>query len=982
MSFQQQQYLQSNNFYHPPRHSQNLSINSLSSIIEPTTPPNHSSATNGGTFQQQQQQQGDSLQGQSSLLNQQPGLVITPATTATPASTSSATKSSSSLHGRSLSNGATGTFYGNNKLGNVSTGNKSILWDSSNKLNQNLNLPNFSIDNEVLSTPLVVPLAQPQEQQLLPGNNNGTLTSFDDKENMMNKSLISQDFPLASGVGIDKSVVVTNAPKNENEVAAATATAATGSGVSVVGTNSVTRGCTPTSSSSTPSDFAGAVAQQVRFPQKIDKEYLASINKLPLTQLKSEILKLAKDQYGCRFLQKKIDESLVPNYQVRLANFEVIFNQIYSYVYELIVDPFGNYLIQKLIVYCNESNLDLLMEILQYNLFQISINQHGTRALQKIIDSLNNSHQLGLLIKGLKPYIIELIKDLNGNHVIQKILNKYEPPDCQFIYDSIIDDLYIVATHKHGCCVLQKCLNHVTLQQLGEFSRAILKFENFKLLINDQFGNYVLQYLISINSLDINFQIFQNFVNFGISNLCNLKFSSNVVEKFLKNCYANESVNVSFSNLKFELIYIILVSDLNVLINDPYGNYVIQTMIDIMVNPQVNYQNNNIDKLSLVLPDRQDNIIFQSQQKLQIAIIEYWFQNCKIVSSFGKRIQSKINTILNNNVPSSISLNKMHRKSQMNANGEFIVNEFPQPKRQISQPLPLSYRSTSSPAGVGMVMGGTNNVNEYYPKVNLQNRNFSLPTNFYNANANANVNNCNNSGDGNNVNNNVNSNVTTNNNFNVNNNNNNNKNNMNNSVSSFQSGSVSTGPFNNNSNNNNNNSASNSLINVNGNNQGNPSFFGDYAVNKDYLTQQQQQQPQQQSVGVASYADVSHKHQSSISSINLQPAHNTMGHYTTSMAQSYTPPPMQQMPPPGAIPNFYNGVGLPPQMLGHQGPPLPPPPPSLPQQQQQSYQQRQQHQQQQNIAQPIYNNHSHNLSWSSVSSFGGGKTIYGSSNNW
>ena len=63
---------------------------------------------------------------------------------------------------RSLSNGATGSFYGNNKLGNTSTGSKSILWDSSNKLNQNLNLPNFSIDNEVLSTPLVVPNAQQQ----------------------------------------------------------------------------------------------------------------------------------------------------------------------------------------------------------------------------------------------------------------------------------------------------------------------------------------------------------------------------------------------------------------------------------------------------------------------------------------------------------------------------------------------------------------------------------------------------------------------------------------------------------------------------------------------------------------------------------------------------------------------------------------------------------------------------------------------------
>ena len=50
-----------------------------------------------------------------------------------------------------------------------------------------------------------------------------------------------------------------------------------------------------------------------------------------------------------------------------------------------------------------------------------------------------------------------------------------------------------------------------------------------------------------------------------------------------------------------------------------------------------------------------------------------------------------------------------------------------------------------------------------------------------------------------------------------------------------------------------------------------------------------------------------------------------MGHYTTSMAQSYTPPSMQQMPPPGVMPNFYNGgAGLPQQMFGHQGP-LPPP---------------------------------------------------------
>ncbi|ODV78285.1 ARM repeat-containing protein, partial [Suhomyces tanzawaensis NRRL Y-17324] len=493
---------------------------------------------------------------------------------------------------------------------------KSALWDSSNRLNHQLNLPNFNIEGPALAGPP----------------------------------------PMAAGHG-SKPEPATSAP-----VAAAAATA--------TATRSRSRPRqTSRSSSQDPSDKENQFPKELASASgrsasasslisggsktKIDKEYLASINKVPLAQLKGEILKLSKDQYGCRFLQKKIDENLVSNYLARLSNFEIIFKQIHPYLYELIIDPFGNYLIQKLINYCSEENLNLILEILQFNLFQISINQHGTRALQKIIDNLNNQYQLNLLIKGLKPYIIELIKDLNGNHVIQKILNKYQPKDCQFIYDSIIEDLYIVATHKHGCCVLQKCLNHVTLPQLEEFSKCILNFKNFQLLINDQFGNYVLQYLISINSLDINYKIFENFVKYGINNLCNLKFSSNVIEKFLKNCYNNEVCNIRFSDLKFELIYNILTSELNKLINDPYGNYVIQTLVDILVHPQVSYLEDNepgmpstllAPKLSLLLPPNYPEVHSES---LQIVIIKYWFQNCKIISSFGKRIQSKINIILN-----------------------------------------------------------------------------------------------------------------------------------------------------------------------------------------------------------------------------------------------------------------------------------------------------------------------------------------------
>lgn len=423
-------------------------------------------------------------------------------------------------------------------------------------------------------------------------------------------------------------------------------------------------------------------------PTKVDKEYLASLGKVSLLQLQSDILRLAKDQHGCRFLQKRIDPNCVTNSAQRMANFEIIFKEIFPLLHELIVDPFGNYLIQKMVDYCSQKKLNAMMDLLQFNLFLISINQHGTRALQKIIGRMNTDHQLEVLTRGLKPFIVELIKDLNGNHVIQKILNKYEPPQCQFVYDSIIEDILVVATHKHGCCVLQKCLNHVTRSQLVAFSAAILHYGTITQLLNDQFGNYVLQYLISIDSYQVDRRLFENIVAYGMTDLCSLKYSSNVIEKLLKNCYVNEPKSIEFSKLKFCLIHAILVSDLNRIINDAYGNYVVQTVLDTLINPTVYYYIELLNGECVLLPDLQvltyDNYQ-NSMESLQIQVIKRWFHNCKISSSFGKRIQLKINVILNGNTrsfnrrqhPSSkFSHCQMPRHSlhvqNMNANGEFI----------------------------------------------------------------------------------------------------------------------------------------------------------------------------------------------------------------------------------------------------------------------------------------------------------------------
>lgn len=55
--------------------------------------------------------------------------------------------------------------------------------------------------------------------------------------------------------------------------------------------------------------------------------------------------------------------------------------------------------------------------------------------------------------------MVTLIKDINGNHVIQKCLHRLSFADKQFVYDAVSDNCIEVATHRHGCCVLQRCID-------------------------------------------------------------------------------------------------------------------------------------------------------------------------------------------------------------------------------------------------------------------------------------------------------------------------------------------------------------------------------------------------------------------------------------------------------------------------------------------------------------------------------------------
>lgn len=94
-------------------------------------------------------------------------------------------------------------------------------------------------------------------------------------------------------------------------------------------------------------------------------------------------------------------------------------------------DPFGNYLCQKLLEKCVDEQRTELVKIVAPTIVNVSLNQHGTRAVQKMLEHLTLPEQVEIVREALRPDVVNLTKDLNGNHVIQKCLGQLDSEEKQ-----------------------------------------------------------------------------------------------------------------------------------------------------------------------------------------------------------------------------------------------------------------------------------------------------------------------------------------------------------------------------------------------------------------------------------------------------------------------------------------------------------------------------------------------------------------------
>uniref|UniRef100_A0A8C2BGL9 Pumilio homolog 1 n=1 Tax=Cyprinus carpio TaxID=7962 RepID=A0A8C2BGL9_CYPCA len=258
------------------------------------------------------------------------------------------------------------------------------------------------------------------------------------------------------------------------------------------------------------------------------------------------------------------------------AERQLVFNEILQAAYQLMVDVFGNYVIQKFFEFGSLDQKLALAERIRGHVLSLALQMYGCRVIQKALEFIPSDQQvINEMVRELDGHVLKCVKDQNGNHVVQKCIECVQPHALQFIIDAFKGQVFALSTHPYGCRVIQRILEHCLPEQTLSILEEI--HQHTEQLVQDQYGNYVIQHVLEHGRAEDKSKIVSE-IRGNVLGLSQHKFASNVVEKCVTHSLRAERAMLidevcSMADGPHSALYTMM--------KDQYANYVVQKMIDV-----------------------------------------------------------------------------------------------------------------------------------------------------------------------------------------------------------------------------------------------------------------------------------------------------------------------------------------------------------------------------------------------------------------
>ena len=266
-----------------------------------------------------------------------------------------------------------------------------------------------------------------------------------------------------------------------------------------------------------------------------------------INKLKNFISDVTIDKYGNYFTQKLI-QICVPSQRLK------IIQNINTHFVEIANNSFGTHPLQSLMEIINmPEEKRLILKYILGNETILSFDSRGTHILQKYIintkdedrGELNNNivnliDKLIIDISGV-CVLIKLIKHTKDKIILEKIANyitNNEPlffiqhpyanyavqilimnqialPFCNKIIETIVNNYLSLSMQKFSSNVVENCIKYADEKSVKKIYNAIIDQEKIESLLNNNYGNYVLEKLIERLNRDDKIKLAKKIEKFG-----------------------------------------------------------------------------------------------------------------------------------------------------------------------------------------------------------------------------------------------------------------------------------------------------------------------------------------------------------------------------------------------------------------------------------------------------------------------------------
>ena len=265
-----------------------------------------------------------------------------------------------------------------------------------------------------------------------------------------------------------------------------------------------------------------------RDAQTIIKKVNENEVELLISKLKNYISDITIDKYGNYFSQKLIQICL-PSQRIQLLD------SMKNRFVEIANNSYGTHPLQSLIEIINmPQEKQMILHYILGNERLLALDSKGTHVLQKFISCTKdeerkelNTNLINLIDKLIiDPFgvcvLIQLIKHTNDKSISQKIANYITKGDplsfiqhpyanyavqilissndlsyCDVIIDTIVVNYLSLSMQKYSSNVVENCIKFGKEATVKKIYKSIMENEKLESLLNNNYGNFVLEKLIS-----------------------------------------------------------------------------------------------------------------------------------------------------------------------------------------------------------------------------------------------------------------------------------------------------------------------------------------------------------------------------------------------------------------------------------------------------------------------------------------------------